>query len=58
MELNWIIIVIVLVCTIALVFLLIKRNRKDEKEVTGFLNADIETKTKIENEAELHDDKV
>ena len=57
MELNWIIIVLVSVCAIALIVYLVKQNQKDQKEITRFFNADTETKTKTENKPELEEDK-
>ena len=38
MEINWLIIIVVAVGAIALIFFLIKKNRKDEKEVEKELN--------------------
>jgi preprotein translocase subunit YajC len=38
MELNWITIGVMLALVIAVVFFLIKRNYKDEKEYENFLN--------------------
>jgi len=38
MNINWIIIGIVVICCLVLVYLLIKRNRKDEKEYEEFLS--------------------
>ncbi len=49
MEIKWIIIAVVFVCAIALVFYLIKRNRKDKEEVIKFLNEnEIESEPKPE----------
>lgn len=52
MEINWIIIAIVLICAIALILYLIKKNQKDKKEVTKFFNTD----TTIRKESELDED--
>ena len=38
MEIKWIIVAVVLVCAIALVLYLIKRNQKDKEELIRFLN--------------------
>lgn len=38
MEINWIIISIVSVCAIVLISFFIKRNTKDEKNLTDLLN--------------------
>jgi hypothetical protein len=38
MEINWIIFAAVLVCAIALIIYLIKRNMKDKKDVINSLN--------------------
>ncbi len=54
MEINWIIIVIVLVCVIALIFYLIKQNMKDKKNVIKYFNAE----TKINTESEQDEDEV
>lgn len=40
MEINWILIAVVLVCAIALILYLIKKNQKDKKDVTQFFNSD------------------
>ena len=52
MELNWIIIAVVLVCAIALILYLIKKNQRDKKEVTKFFNTD----TTIRKESELDEE--
>ena len=45
METNWIILIIVLVCAVALILYLIKRNMKDKEDVVKFMNeTEIETK--------------
>lgn len=38
MDINWIIVGIVVICCLILVYFLIKRNRKDEKEYEEFLS--------------------
>lgn len=43
MEINWIVISIVSVCVIVLIFFLIKRNVKDEKDETEFLDNNEDT---------------
>ena len=52
MEINWIIIVVFLVCVLALILYLIKRNQKDKKDVTRFFNTD----TTITKESEPDED--
>jgi uncharacterized membrane protein len=52
MEINWIIMAVVLVCVIALILYLIKKNQRDKKEVTKFFNTD----TTIRKESELDED--
>ncbi|MFE3867824.1 hypothetical protein ACFX5E_07010 [Flavobacterium sp. LS2P90] len=52
MEINWVIITVVLVCAIALILYLIKKNQKDKKEVTKFFNRD----TSIRKESEPDED--
>ncbi len=54
MEINWIIISIVAICVILLIFFLIKRNLKDEKDLEAFLNRDDHKISK--DEAEVGDD--
>ncbi|MBP6180997.1 hypothetical protein [Flavobacterium sp.] len=49
---NWIIITVVLVCAIALILYLVKKNQKDKKDVTKFFNTD----TKIRKESELDEE--
>jgi beta-lactam-binding protein with PASTA domain len=53
METNWIILIIVLVCSIILIIYLIKRNMKDQEDVVKFMN-----ETEIEDDPKLkeHDD--
>ncbi len=52
MDIKWILIVIVLICVLALVIFLIKRNQKDKDEYVEFLNkTEVEgndTKPKVE----------
>ncbi|MFV5696510.1 hypothetical protein ACM55G_13855 [Flavobacterium sp. LB3P122] len=52
MELNWIILAVVLVCAIALILYLIKKNQRDKKDVTKFFNTD----TTIRKESELDEE--
>jgi hypothetical protein len=52
MKINWIIIAVVLVCAIALIIYLIKRNQRDKKDVTKFFNTD----TTIRKESELDEE--
>lgn len=52
MEINWVIITVVLVCAIALILYLIKKNQKDKRDVTKFFNTD----TTVRKESELDED--
>ena len=51
METSWIIIGIVLVCSIALILYLIRRNQKDKEEVTRFF--DTETENELEQKKDI-----
>ncbi|MEI6555438.1 MAG: hypothetical protein WCL70_07615 [Paludibacter sp.] len=50
METNWIILIIVLVCAVALILYLIKRNMKDKEDVVKFMN---ETEIETEDDPKL-----
>jgi len=50
MDLQWIVLAVVLLCAIAFLIFLIKRNRKDKDEVVRFFN-----ETDLEDEAEPRD---
>ena len=50
METNWIILIIVLVCAVALILYLIKRNMKDKEDVVKFMN---ETEIETEDDQKL-----
>lgn len=52
MEINWFIVSLVIFCAIILIFILIKQNRKDEKELKKELNY-----SKKPEETELNDEK-
>jgi preprotein translocase subunit YajC len=52
MKPNWIILAVVLVCTIALIVFLIIRNQKDKQDGVDFSN----TETEIEDESEPNKD--
>ena len=52
MNINWIIIGIVVICCIVLVYFLIKRNRKDEKEYEKFLSKTDDTNNLDESNQE------
>jgi len=56
MEINWTIISIVGVLVIILIVFLIRRNQRDEKELTEKLNNDY--KTTPEADSELNDEDV
>ena len=48
METNWIILIVVLVCAVAIILYLIKRNMKDKEDVVKFMN-----ETEIEDDPKL-----
>lgn len=54
METNWIIIGIVAFCIIILIVFILRKNLKDKKDLTKFLNNDY--KNTNENESELNDE--
>ena len=54
MEINWVIIGFVVVCMVILIIFLIRKNQKDKKEYTHFLNNDF--KKAKEEESDLNDD--
>ena len=54
MKINWIIVGIVIICVIILIVFLIRKNQKDKKEYTYFLNNDF--KKVNEEESDLNDD--
>lgn len=51
---NWIIVGMVLLCVLVLIIFLIRKNQKDKKKYTDFLNKDY--KKAAEEEADLDDD--
>lgn len=55
MEPNWIIIGVVVIIGLALVIYLIRRNQKDEKDVTDYFNK--ESSNFPEEESEFNDEK-
>lgn len=54
MEINWIIVGILLICVVILIVFIIKKNQKDKKEYTNFLNNDY--KKANQEESDLNDD--
>ncbi|SHN75967.1 hypothetical protein SAMN05444395_11019 [Flavobacterium fryxellicola] len=54
MKINWIIISIVIFCAIILIVFLFRKNQKDKKKYTQFLNNDY--KKSAEEESDLNDD--
>jgi preprotein translocase subunit YajC len=54
MEINWIVVSIVIICVLILIVFLIRKNQKDKKEYTHFLNNDF--KKAKEEESDLNDD--
>ncbi len=55
MHTNWIIVGVVIVFAILLLVFLIRRNLKDEKEVTKHFNE--QSSTFVDEESELNDEK-
>jgi len=54
MEINWIILIIVLVCAVILIIYLIKRNMKDKEDVVSSMN---ETEINSEEDPTLNEEK-
>ncbi|CAM4126359.1 hypothetical protein FLSI110296_15120 [Flavobacterium sinopsychrotolerans] len=54
MEINWVIVSIVIICVLILIVFIIRKNQKDKKEYTHFLNNDF--KKAKEEESDLNDD--
>jgi uncharacterized protein YxeA len=54
MEINWVIVGIVLLCVLVLIAFLIRKNQKDKKKYTDFLNKDY--KKAEEEDSDLNDD--
>ena len=54
MGINWVIISIVIICVLFLIVFLIRKNQKDKKKYTNFLNNDF--KKADEQESDLNDD--
>ncbi len=54
MEINWVIVGIVSICVVILIVFLIRKNQKDKKKYTHFLNNDY--KKADEKESDLNDD--
>ncbi|MFV8341870.1 hypothetical protein [Flavobacterium sp. XS2P39] len=54
MEINWIVVGILAVCAIVLIVFIIKKNQKDKKEYTTFLNNDY--KKANQDESDLNND--
>ena len=54
MKINWIIVGIVIICVLILIVFLIRKNQKDKKQYTDFLNNDF--KKINEEESDLNDD--
>jgi len=40
MEINWVVVSIVIICMLILIVFLIRKNQKDKKKYTDFLNND------------------
>jgi uncharacterized membrane protein YvbJ len=53
MEINWVIVSIIIICVLILIVFLIRKNQKDKKEYTHFLNNDF--KKAKEEESDLND---
>ena len=56
METKWIVIALVLICTIGLILFLILRNNKDKEKVIDSLNAQDELDYDIEREKDSDSD--
>ncbi|SFF32208.1 hypothetical protein [Flavobacterium xueshanense] len=54
MKINWIVVSIVIICILVLIVFLIRKNQKDKKKYTDFLNNDF--KKADEEESDLNDD--
>ncbi len=54
MEINWVIVSIVTICVLLLIVFLIRKNQKDKKKYTNFLNNDF--KKANDEESDLNDD--
>ena len=54
MEINWVIVSIVIICVLILIVFLIRKNQKDKKKYTHFLNNNF--KKADEKESDLNDD--
>ena len=54
MEINWVIISIVIICVLFLIVFLIRKNQKDKKKYTNFLNNDFMKAD--EQESDLNED--
>jgi uncharacterized membrane protein YvbJ len=54
MKINWVIVSIVIICVLILIVFLIRKNQKDKKKYTNFLNNDY--KKANEEESDLNDD--
>jgi uncharacterized membrane protein YvbJ len=54
MEINWVIVSIVIICVLILIVFLIRKNQKDKKKYTHFLNNNF--KKADEKESDLYDD--
>ena len=54
MEINWIIVGIVVICVLILIAFLIRKNQKDKKKYSDFLNNDYKKPNEVESD--LNDD--
>ncbi len=54
MKINWIVVSIVIICMLVLIVFLIRKNQKDKKKYTDFLNNDF--KKADEEESDLNED--
>lgn len=54
MKINWIVVGIVIFCALILIVFLIRKNQKEQKKYTDFLNNDF--KKADEEESDLNDD--
>ena len=54
MEINWVIVSILIICVLFLIVFLLRKNQKDKKKYTNFLNNDF--KKADEQESDLNDE--
>ena len=55
MEINWVTISILIICAIVIIYFIVKRNYKDEKDFEDYLNKNNPTIIEEEEDSELND---